>query len=171
MRVSKGAQARQGKGRWMTDEMLAAHDRELLLRKRKDVRDQVVSQVMPVLKQEEDESRGRIDDYIAKEWEAREKIFRPDEEQVEGFFNILQLLLAVPARVLIEKFGWKPIPKDGEYDMRNRLVKFSDYMVDELNNTLFNDTGDIKRYCDETYEKYGVRFVRDYEGEADDGKE
>lgn len=154
MRVSKGAQARQDKGIWFTEEMLAAHDRELILRKTEEIRDRAAARAMK-----------ELDAYIDKEWKAREEIFKPDGDTAEGFFNIMQLLLAIPARVLIEKFHWKPIPKDGVYDKRNKLMMFSDYMVDELNSILDDEMQDIRRYCDETYEKYGVRFER----MADDG--
>jgi hypothetical protein len=155
MRMSKGAQERQNKGRWMTDEMMAAHDRELILRKSETIRARVV-----------EKAKAEVDKHIDMEWKAREEIFRPDGDSAEGFFNIMQLLLAVPARILIEKFHWKPIPKDGVYDKRNKLMMFSDYMVDELNMIMDDEMQDIRRYCDETYEKYGVKFMREEDDSA-----
>ena len=154
MRISKGAQERQNKGRWMTDEMMAAHDRELILRKSESIRERVV-----------EKAKAEVDKHIDMEWKAREDILRPDGDATEGFYNMMQLLLAVPARVLIEKFHWKPIPKDGVYDKRNKLMMFSDYMADELNMIINDEMQDIRRYCDETYDKYGVKFLRE---EADD---
>ena len=72
--------------------------------------------------------------------------------------QILALLLAVSCRVLIEKFHWKPIPKDGNYDRRNRTVQFCDCLVDEIQSITEDETKDIRRYCEEVRDEYGVEF-------------
>ncbi len=81
------------------------------------------------------------------------EIAQTDEEQI---LKVLCLLLAVPAKVLCEKFRWKPI--EDENDRRSRLLQFSEAVVKEVNQTFANDNVDIRAIGEEVYEKYGVRF-------------
>ena len=96
-----------------------------------------------------------IDERIQKEWAAREEALtgETDEEQI---LKVLCLLLAVPAKVLCEKFRWKPI--EDENDRRSRFLQFSEAVVKEVNRTFENDNVDIRAIGEEVYEKYGVRF-------------
>ena len=96
-----------------------------------------------------------IDERIQKEWAAREAALtgETDEEQI---LKVLCLLLAVPAKVLCEKFRWKPI--EDENDRKSRLLQFSEAVVKEVNRTFENDNVDIRAIGEEVYEKYGVRF-------------
>ena len=96
-----------------------------------------------------------IDERIQKEWAAREAALtgETDEEQI---LKVLCLLLEVPAKVLCEKFRWKPI--EDENDRRSRLLQFSEAVVKEVNRTFENDNADIRAIGEEVYEKYGVRF-------------
>ena len=84
----------------------------------------------------------------------------------EDFYNTLQYLFAVSVRVLIERFGWRPVDSgcnNGE-DHRYKVVRFAQALTDELN--ALKRTGDIKSYAKDTAEKYGVGFVaEDYEKE------
>ena len=54
-----------------------------------------------------------IDERIQKEWAAHEAALtgETDEEQI---LKVLCLLLAVPAKVLCEKFRWKPIEDEND---------------------------------------------------------
>lgn len=103
--------------------------------------------------------KKEIDDYLTEEWKRREEIFSGINEGGDGFFNILSLLLATSSKVLIEKFHWKPVPKDSYFDKRLATARFGDYLVEEINAILEDENADIRRYCDKVYEDYGVKFI------------
>ena len=76
---------------------------------------------------------------------------------------MLTYLLSVSVRVLIERFGWKPI----RYACRpTRTERFVNYVVDEITAIRTDDTKDIRDYAEEVERLYGVR-VR-IEEETDD---
>lgn len=106
----------------------------------------------------EAEARRQADAYVQREWGEREKLF-VQNHPMDNVMTMMSLLLAVSSRVLIERFHWKPIPKDGDYDRRNRTVQFADYIVDELDKITRDVDADIRRYCEETYDLYGVKYT------------
>ena len=138
-----------------TGEQLEAHDRIVV----EAATDKIKRDLMAKMEKEYAEREAYIKKVIADEWKAREELFRNDDLE-ENFFTILSLLLATSCRVLIEKFHWKPIPKDGKYDRRNRTMRFSDCLIDEINSIVEDEMKDIRTYCDEVYEQYGVKFIR-----------
>ena len=76
---------------------------------------------------------------------------------------MLTYLLSVSVRVLIERFGWKPI----KYNCRpTRTERFINYVIDEVTAIREDDTKDIRDYAREVEQLYGVR-VR-MEEETDD---
>lgn len=114
-----------------------------------------------LLKAKEDleaEARRQADAYVQHEWSEREKLF-VENHPMDNVMTMMSLLLAVSSRVLIERFHWKPIPKDGVYDRRNRTMRFADYIVDELDKITRDVDADIRRYCEETYDLYGVKYT------------
>ena len=138
-----------------TGEQLDAHDQAVL----QAGSEKIKRDLMEKMEKEYAEKEAYIKKVIEDEWKAREDLFK-GEDMADNFFTILSLLLATSCRVLIEKFHWKPIPKDGKYDRRNRTMRFSDYLIDEINAIVEDETKDIRTYCDEVYEEYGVRFIR-----------
>ncbi len=90
---------------------------------------------------------------LERKEELKASISREIDERIQ---KVLCLLLAVPAKVLCEKFRWKPI--EDENDRRSRLLQFSEAVVKEVNQTFANDNVDIRAIGEEVYEKYGVRF-------------
>lgn len=106
----------------------------------------------------EAEARRQADLYVQTEWAEREKLFI-ENHPMDNVMTMMSLLLAVSSRVLIERFHWKPIPKDGVYDHRNRTMRFADYIVDELDKITRDVDADIRRYCEETYDLYGVKYT------------
>ena len=77
---------------------------------------------------------------------------------------MLTYLLSVSVRVLIERFGWKPI----KYNCRpTRTERFINYVIDEVTAIREDDTKDIRDYAREVEQLYGVR-VRMEEEEKDD---
>lgn len=106
------------------------------------------------------EREQKVRELVEAEWKRREELFASGNS-MDNLMQILALLLAVSCRVLVEKFHWKPVPKDGNYDRRNQLVRFSDYLVDEIQSITEDETKDIRRYCEEVREEYGVEFKYD----------
>ena len=138
-----------------TGEQLEAHDQAIVAARA----DKIKRDLMEQMEKEYAAREEHVKKVIEEEWKSREELFR-GEDMADNFFLILSLLLATSCRVLIEKFHWKPIPKDGKYDRRNRTMRFSDYLIDEINSIVEDETKDIRRYCDEVYEEYGVKFIQ-----------
>lgn len=103
------------------------------------------------LRMQAEEYRKEIDKHIDEEWEKREALIHEEN----GISELLSLLLCVSARILIEDFGWKPIRK---VDHRNKTVRFAEKFADTITDICTDETKDIRTYCDETYELYGVTF-------------
>lgn len=132
-----------------TSEQLEAHDRLLL----KNYRDKVANETKKQIKDYEAQVMAKVDE----EWKSREAMLNNTDEE-EKFFLILQYLLSVSVRVLVEKFHWTPCPNN-RTDNRYRLQKFADHMADEIANICSNELEDIRDYCDTTFKKYGIRFL------------
>ena len=94
-------------------------------------------------------------DEILEEWKRRgdEMSGENEEERIE---KVLALLISVPARILCEKFRWKGV-RD-ENDHRSKLLQFSEAVVKEVNRICDDENADIRKYRDETYELYGVKY-------------
>lgn len=115
------------------------------------------------------EKNKELDEYLTAEWKKREELFR---ESHDSLVNILGIMLSVPARVLVEKFGWEVVPKEwsGENGVPDiPLARFSEAVVEEINSIAIDDTKDIRKYCEETYEKCGVKYAAEtIEGDSND---
>ena len=139
----------------MTERELIAHDKVVVENYRDRVLDDVKNKADEIYKKREQEI---IREAVA-EWERREQAFMQNHP-VDNAVSCLSLLLATTARVLIEHFGWKPIPQDGNYDGRNRLVQYCKYVEQEIDKiTADPEKADIIAYCEETFQLYGVRFT------------
>ena len=136
-----------------THEQLQEHDRVVI----RDALVKAEKELMKKAQAEYDAKNEELQKFIADEWETREKIFMESHPN-DNVISIMGLLMATSSRVLIEKFGWKPIPKDGKYDRRNRTMRYADCLVDELQRIMNDENADIRRYCEETYDLYGVKF-------------
>lgn len=96
-----------------------------------------------------------LDERVQKEWTERETALLEKIED-ERMLRALGLLMSVPAKVLCEKFHWKPIAS--EDDRRSRLLQFSIAVVDEVNRICSDDNSDVRVFVQEAYEKYGVKY-------------
>lgn len=148
LRAQRAATARYT----FTGAELEARDRMIIDRFRTQVMEESTRKLNEMFEQNVKE----VDDHIAEEWKKREALLRDNGERLS---EILRLLLACSSRVLIEKFHWKPIPIDGNYDKRNRTYQFAKHLADEVNEICTNENLDVRKYCEETYEKYGVKFL------------
>lgn len=93
---------------------------------------------------------------VQAEWDKRAESLK-GETTDETMKIVLGLLLAIPARVLCEHFGWGEVRH--ENDERSRLKRFSDSVVAEVNRVCDDEVADIRIYADETAEKYGVKYL------------
>ena len=137
-----------------TAEQLEAHDKAVIQEREAYLRDRIRPTVEALVTEE----REKAHQVIQEEWDIRARDFQLGEKG-ENYETLLSYLLAIPSRVLIERFHWKPIPQDGKYDKRNRTMRFADCLVDELSKISHDDMMDIRKYCDETYRLYGVKFT------------
>ena len=92
-----------------TGEQLEAHDQAIVAARA----DKIKRDLMEQMEKEYAAREEHVKKVIEEEWKSREELFR-GEDMADNFFLILSLLLATSCRVLIEKFHWKPIPKDGK---------------------------------------------------------
>lgn len=136
-----------------THEQLKEHDRVVAI----DALKRAEVELKKKVDAEYAAKNAEIQQFITDEWKSREEIFMESHPN-DNVISIMGLLMATSSRVLIEKFGWKPIPKDGKYDRRNRTMRYADCLVDELQRIMNDENADIRRYCEETYDLYGVKF-------------
>lgn len=101
--------------------------------------------------------RDSIMKEVREEWERREEMLsgKDDGEIVQ---NVLCPLLAIPVKVLCEKFGWKPYPLNKEENKNSRILKFSREVIKETNDIFADENADIRNYVEEVYQKYGVKY-------------
>lgn len=149
LRALKAAQ----KSYTFTHEQLKEHDRVVAI----DALKRAEVELKKKVDAEYAAKNAEIQQFITDEWKSREEIFMESHPN-DNVISIMGLLMATSSRVLIEKFGWKPIPKDGKYDRRNRTMRYADCLVDELQRIMNDENADIRRYCEETYNLYGVKF-------------
>lgn len=88
------------------------------------------AQIEEIKRQAVKEQKQYLDKVIDEEWKKRMEAVSGETEE-ERMKKVLGLLLSVPARILCEKFHWKEVR---------------------------DENADIRKYCKETYEKYGVRY-------------
>lgn len=118
------------------------------------------AQIEEIKRQAVKEQKQYLDKAIDEEWKKRMEAVSGETEE-ERMKKVLGLLLSVPARILCEKFHWKEV-RD-ENDHRSRLLQFSKAVVKEVNRICDDENADIRRYCEETYELYGVKFTAEDE--------
>lgn len=145
-----------------TRAQLEEHDQMVIKARIEKIRADLYAQMEKDFAQKTEEANRAIDE----EWKRREELFKGDDWS-SNFFLMLSFLLAVSSRVLVEQFGWAPLPKDRLYNHRYRLVRFGDAVAEEISGICNDEMKDIRRYCDEVYDLYGVKFQLEEEGDTD----
>lgn len=152
-----GAALRAKKGQSVsytfTRDQLEAHDRKV----REEFRDEyrrLAKKTMEGYKQEADERVRKYFDELSAEFNSG--------NSMNDLSAILSYLVSVSCRVLVEHFGWAPVPKSGAFRNR-RIARFANLIVDEIEKISEDGRTDLRDYCDEVYEKYGIRFVSEDE--------
>lgn len=108
------------------------------------------------VKSKKEQIRDKIMQEVKEEWKRREEMFSGEDDKV--VLNVLSLLLAIPVKVLCEKFGWKPYPLNKEENKNSRILKFSREVIKETNDIFADENADIRNYVEEVYQKYGVKY-------------
>lgn len=119
------------------------------------------------LKKEFDAEKARIDEEVRAEWKRREEIFS-DHGGPESMFTLMSMTLAVPIAVLLDEFGWRPLPDEKhKVHPRSRLGRFVLGCEERLNEIAEDEKQDIGRFCEEVWKRSGVRLHYN-KGEDDD---
>lgn len=134
-------------------EWLEAHDREVIANYKKIVYEEAQKWLDGERKRVESE----IDAEVKKEWDQRAKDFAGAGTE-DRFLSTLGYMLSVTCKVLIRDFKWTPLPKNKNADPRMRLVRLCTAIAKEVEDICNHDDKDIRHYCDEVYEEYGVKF-------------
>lgn len=100
--------------------------------------------------------RDKIMQEVKEEWKRREEMLSGEDDEV--LLNVLSLLLAIPVKVLCEKFKWKPYPLNKEENKNSRILKFSREVIKETNDIFADENADIRNYVEEVYQKYGIKY-------------
>lgn len=100
--------------------------------------------------------RDKIMQEVKEEWKRREEMLSGEDDEV--LLNVLSLLLAIPVKVLCEKFKWKPYPLNEEENKNSRILKFSQAVIKETNDIFADENADIRNYVEEVYQKYGIKY-------------
>ena len=136
-----------------TREQLEARDEEMKREWRESFEKESRRVVAKLMKERAQEAQKEIE----AEWQKRAEEFHTGDRE-EDFYALLQYMLAIPVRILVERFGWRPAANGS--DGRFRLVKFADYVIEELERISGDDLMDIRKYSEQTAEMYGVQFKR-----------
>lgn len=145
-----------------TREQLAAHDQfvreEFRERCTKDIEEKLYAKMEPIF----EEKKAELEKAILDDWDERKRLFASEVPE-NNFLEFICCMMSVSIRVLIEKFHWKPVPKDGFYDRRLAIVRFSDYVKAEIDMISADEMQDIRKYNEETFNLYGVKFAAEFE--------
>ena len=124
----------------------------------------IMSEAYRELEKQKEEYERVSNELIQEERDKRAKEFRTADRQ-HDFMYLLQFMLSVSCRILIEHFGWKPISEPFRW---TKTAKFADLVATEISGICNDEFKDIRKYADDTYEKYGVRFDFTEEDEDDE---
>ncbi len=140
-----------------TKKQLEDHDRQVVRAWREQAFQRMKKEADSLAKAREQELMKRVNE----EWDNRAAEFNTDDA-AENFQALLQYMLSIPARVLIEQFGWQPVTGH-RFSKNNKIVRFCTGVAEEMAKIRSDDLMDIRKYSDETFKLYGVKFTREEE--------
>lgn len=140
-----------------TRQQLFDHDQHVVDTFRRRVEEETYEKVSARMKAEFEEQAKVMDKAIQDEWDERARLFASEDAQ-SNFFEYLSCMLSVSVRVLIERFHWKPLDENGLLSRRLRIVRFSDFVHEEIEKISGDEMQDIRKYNEETFRLYGIRF-------------
>lgn len=97
---------------------------------------------------------ARLD--AASERTDRELREEQARNRIEDTKTVLALMMAIPTTVLCRDLHWKPL-EGTPADNRRQLRRFAELIMAECD-TVFDNNVDLRKYLDECYERYGVRY-------------
>lgn len=106
-------------------------------------------------------------------WNVLEKDFTERQKMLEGStedvtLTVFSMLISISCRVLVERFGWKPIWAHST--KRNRLSRFVVAVQEEAERLVNDELLDIRKYAAEAWDITGVRLEKgedEYEEDSD----
>ena len=102
---------------------------------------------------------------IEEDFNERQKLLEGNAEDVT--LTVFSMLISISCRVLVERFGWKPIWKHSTG--RNRLARFVTAVQEEAERLVNDELLDIRKYTAEAWEITGVKLEpAEMEGENDE---
>ena len=102
---------------------------------------------------------------IEEDFNERQKLLEGNAEDVT--LTVFSMLISISCRVLVERFGWKPIWKHSTG--RNRLARFATAVQEEAERLVNDELLDIRKYTAEAWEITGVKLEpAEMEGENDE---
>lgn len=122
-----------------TAAQLAEHDRQVR---------------MATLERKKQELKDYAYNVLEQDFNERQKMLEGSTEDVT--LTVFSMLISISCRVLVERFGWKPVWK--HTTGRNRLVRFVDAVQEEAERLINDELLDIRKYVKEAWEITGVRF-------------
>jgi len=101
-----------------------------------------------------EERKLELEERVNKLWNEREAEFKSGDA-AQDMDTIMSYLLSVSCRVLIERFGWKPIIKGH----RTKTQIFAEKVLEEVEKIAKDKKQSIHKYAYETDKLYGIQFV------------
>lgn len=132
-----------------TGEQLEAHDSAVIADFRRRYEEDLRSRAQA--------EEARINAMIDDEWKRREEIFT-DQGGNESIFNLLSMTLAVPVAVLMDEFGWRPLPEKQKMHPRAWLARFVVCCEEILNEIAEDENKDIREYCMAVWDRSNVKL-------------
>lgn len=124
----------------LTGEQLEQHDKAVIEAYKRDL---------------DGRMKDAADKYVREYFERIGAEFTTGNER-DDVDLVVTYLLSVTVRVLIERFGWKPI----RYNCRpTKTQRFIEDVIAVIEDIRADDTKDIRDYADEVERLYGVRVV------------
>lgn len=116
---------------------------------------------MATLERKKQELKDYAYNVLEQDFNERQKMLEGSTEDVT--LTVFSMLISISCRVLVERFGWKPVWK--HTTGRNRLVRFVDAVQEEAERLINDELLDIRKYVKEAWEITGVRFEATNEDE------
>lgn len=118
---------------------------------KQDLQGRMKAEADKIARENYERDQQRIREY----WHEFEQQFASDDSD-QNFYNLLSYMLAVCSRVLIERFGWKPVRYANCRKTKTEL--FAEYVAEEIAALEADETKDIRKYAEDVEKQYGVRF-------------
>lgn len=132
----------------ITGKWLEEHDRQVIESYKRDIKGRMMQ---------------TANEYVRDYFEKVEAEFYTGDEDNDAHM-VVNYLLSVSVRVLIEDFGWKP-PRFANC-RRTKTERFVNRVPEVIDDIRSDDNKDIRDYAKETADLYGISFTMEA---ADDG--